>query len=128
MKSMSLCGMGTKMLKLQQHLWREVNTLWRNVFGKTIWFDVKVYFFRKYKAFFTNLFSKDSSIIVCSIYLHHLAVCIKQIKHQILPCLLSRSIHNITSVNSRYYILHILCHKFYPLGFVIILPFMAESF
>ena len=34
---------------------------------------------------------------------------------------------NITLVNSRYYILCILCHKSYPLDFVIILPFMAES-
>ena len=41
------------------------------------------FIFSELKAFLANLFSKDSSVSILSIYLHHLGRCIRQIKRQI---------------------------------------------
>ena len=54
----------------------------KKVFGKPILFYVKVYF-SELKVFFANLFSKDSSVSVLTIYFHHLGGCVRQIKRQI---------------------------------------------
>ena len=53
----------------------------KKVFGKPILFYVKVYF-SELKVFFANLFSKDSSVSVLTIYFHHLGGCVRQIKRQ----------------------------------------------
>ena len=85
LKNMSLRGIGARGDTQYQNFnsfFGVVNILKRNIFGKPIWFDVQAYF-SELKAFFANLFSKDTSVSILSIHLHNLGTCIGQIKHQI---------------------------------------------
>ena len=44
---------------------------------------MSMFIFSELKAFFANLFSKDSSFSILRIYLHHLGGCIRELKRQI---------------------------------------------
>ena len=86
------------------------------------------FIFSELKAFFMNPFPKRL-ISIPSIYLHHLGECIRQIKRQIQPYLLSGNAYTQRYISKFkcYYMFCMLCHKPCPWDFVIILPYIAES-
>ena len=83
-KSMWNCRIGargiekakTSTASLKRGKYLEKKSFWVNLSDL-----MSKFIFSELKAFFANLFSKDSSVSILHIYLHHLGRCTRQIKH-----------------------------------------------